>query len=188
MALYGAVAWGMRSANRKKVDVLEMKLFIYLDGGSRKNGVENEEVPRRAGIERELASRAYRRVLRWFGHVERMDEYRMARNVLKIKSSMARSLPVENLLYRMFGQLSTICSNVLKQPNGELLAAVNNNQLRTMASETVDPIDWSQPTPSWAVPPERLVHSINHCNLSGNRTCHLYIRGNHLAYAAIQGM
>ena len=30
---------------------------------------------RRAGIERELASRADQRVFRWFGHVERMDEY-----------------------------------------------------------------------------------------------------------------
>ena len=37
---------------------------------------------RRAGIKRELASRADQRVLRWFGHVERMDEYRMARRVL----------------------------------------------------------------------------------------------------------
>ena len=37
---------------------------------------------RRAGIENELASRADWRVLRWFGHVERMDEYRMAKRVL----------------------------------------------------------------------------------------------------------
>ena len=44
--------------------------------------VRNEEVHRRAGIEREFASRADQRVLRWFGHVERMDEYRMARRVL----------------------------------------------------------------------------------------------------------
>ena len=44
--------------------------------------VGNEEVRRRAGIERELASRAYQRVLRWFGHVERMDENRIARRVL----------------------------------------------------------------------------------------------------------
>ena len=43
--------------------------------------VRNEEVRRRAGIERELASRADQRVLRWFGHVERMDEYRMVRRV-----------------------------------------------------------------------------------------------------------
>ena len=44
--------------------------------------VRNEEVRRRAGIERELARRADHRVLRWFGHVKRMDEYPMARRVL----------------------------------------------------------------------------------------------------------
>ena len=44
--------------------------------------VRNEGVHRRAGIERELASRADQRILRWFGHVERMDKYRMARRVL----------------------------------------------------------------------------------------------------------
>ena len=37
---------------------------------------------RRAGIERELASRADQRVLRWFGHVERIDEYRVVSRVL----------------------------------------------------------------------------------------------------------
>ena len=49
--------------------------------------VRNEEVHRRAGIETELASRADQRVLRWFGHVERMDEYRMARRVLMAEVS-----------------------------------------------------------------------------------------------------
>ena len=65
----------------------------------------------------------------------------------KKKSSTARSLPVENYYHRMWGQLSTTCSNVLKQPNGELLVAVNHNQLRSMASETVDRVDWSHPHP-----------------------------------------
>ena len=50
----------------------------------------NEEVRRRAGIEIELASRADQRVLRWFGHVERMDEYRMAKRVLKAEISGGR--------------------------------------------------------------------------------------------------
>ena len=40
------------------------------------------EVVRRSGIEGELASSADKRVLRWFGHVVRMDEHRMARKVL----------------------------------------------------------------------------------------------------------
>ena len=45
---------------------------------------------RTAGIERELASRADQRVLRWFGHVERMDEYRMSRRVLIAEVSGGR--------------------------------------------------------------------------------------------------
>ena len=49
---------------------------------SRMDRVRNEEVRRRAGIERVLANRVDQRVLRWFGHVERMDEYRMPRRVL----------------------------------------------------------------------------------------------------------
>ena len=52
--------------------------------------VRNEEVRMRALIERELASRADQRVLRWFGHVERMDEYRMARRVLMAEVSGGR--------------------------------------------------------------------------------------------------
>ena len=44
--------------------------------------VRNEEMRTRARIKREMASRANQRVLRWFRHVERMDEYLMARRVL----------------------------------------------------------------------------------------------------------
>ena len=44
----------------------------------------------RAGIERELASRADQRVLRWFEHVERMDNYCMARRVLMAELSGGR--------------------------------------------------------------------------------------------------
>ena len=66
----------MRSAERRKVNVLEMKCLRSLVGVSRMDRVRNEEVRRRAGMQRELVSRADQRVLRWFGHVERMDEYR----------------------------------------------------------------------------------------------------------------
>ena len=89
--------------------------------------------------------------------------------------------------HRMWVQLSTTRSNVLKQHNCELLVAVNHNQLRTMASETVDPIDWLHPPPSWAVSPEHHVHSINQCNLSGTWTCNRSMWGNQLAYASTQG-
>ena len=80
-ALYGAEAWGMRSAERRKINVLEMKCLRSLVGVSRMERVRNEEV---------LANRAVQRVLRWFGHVERMDEYRMARRVMMAEVSGGR--------------------------------------------------------------------------------------------------
>ena len=86
-ALYGAEAWGMRSAERRKVNVLEMKCLRSLVGVSRMDRVRNEDLRRRARIERQLASRADQRVLRWSGHVERMGEYRMARMVLMAEVS-----------------------------------------------------------------------------------------------------
>ena len=77
----------MRSGERRKVNVLEMKCLRSLVGVSRMDRVRNEDVRMRAGIERELASRADQRVLRWFGHVERLDDYHIARRVLMAKGS-----------------------------------------------------------------------------------------------------
>ena len=56
--MYGADEWGMRNDERKKVNVLEMKCLISFVIVSRMDRVRKEEVRRRAGIEKELASRA----------------------------------------------------------------------------------------------------------------------------------
>ena len=55
----------MSSAERTKVNVLEMKCLRNLVGVSRIDRVGNKEVPRRAGIERELPSRADQREMVW---------------------------------------------------------------------------------------------------------------------------
>ena len=81
---------GYGSVEIRKVNVLEMIYLRSLVEVSLMDRVSNEEVRRRAGIKRDLASRANHRVLRWFGHVERMDEYRMARRVLMAEVSGCR--------------------------------------------------------------------------------------------------
>ena len=88
--MYRAEAWGIRSAERKKVNVLEVKCLRSFVGSSRMDRVRNEELRWRARIESELASRADQRVLRWFGHVERTDEYRLAKRVLLAEVSGGR--------------------------------------------------------------------------------------------------
>ena len=81
---------GYEKSWRGKVNVLEMKCLKSLVGVSRTDIVRNEEVRRIAGIEKESASRADQRVLRWLGHVEKTDECRMARSVLMADVSGGR--------------------------------------------------------------------------------------------------
>ena len=94
-ALYGAEALGMRSAERRKVNVLEIKCLRSFVGVSRMDRVRNKEVHRRAEIEKEFASRADQRVLKLFGHVERMDEHRISRRVMmeEVNGGRARGRP-----------------------------------------------------------------------------------------------
>ena len=49
------------------------------------------------GIESEVAIRADQRALRWFGHVERINEYRMVRRVLMVEVSGGRVRGDRNL-------------------------------------------------------------------------------------------
>ena len=51
-----------------------MKYLRLLVEVSRMHRVRNEEVRRRAGIERKHSSRVDQMALRWFGHIERTDE------------------------------------------------------------------------------------------------------------------
>ena len=66
-SLFEPKAWGTRSAEIRQVNVLQMKCLRSLIGVSRMDRVRNEEMCKIAGIERELASRADQRVLRWLG-------------------------------------------------------------------------------------------------------------------------
>ena len=86
--------------------------------------VGNKEVRRRAGIEKELASRADQRVLRWFGHVERMDKYRMARRVLmaEVSGGRVRGRPRLGWMYGVkvtLGNRSTPLFNIIYGNEGQ---------------------------------------------------------------------
>ena len=79
-AFYGADTCDTRNTERRKENVLDRSVredWLV----SRTDRVRNGEVHRSAGIEKEFRVERIR-VLRWFRHVERMDEYHMARRVL----------------------------------------------------------------------------------------------------------
>ena len=81
MVTYGAESWGLREAERRRLNVFEIKCQRPVVGVTRRYEIRNEEIRRKAGIEETLAEKVDRRVLRWFGHVERRDEWCWPRKV-----------------------------------------------------------------------------------------------------------
>ena len=71
--MHGSELWGMKVTERQKLNVFEMKCLRSMTGVSRLDRVRNEAVRARTGMRRELADRVDTNVLRWFGHVEMMD-------------------------------------------------------------------------------------------------------------------
>ena len=74
----------------------------------------------------------------------------------------------------MWDKLSTTCSNVTEVYQWELPAVGDYSQLRTMASETVGPIDWPLPiTLHGAAPPElHVLHGVNAANYKSQDLLH----------------
>ena len=71
-----------------------MNVFEKLGRNDTNGSILNDEVSRRIGIEMELASRVDQRVLRWFGLLDKLDEYRMAR-MLMVKVSIEGAYGVD---------------------------------------------------------------------------------------------
>ena len=71
--MYGSESWGMKVTERQKLNAFEMKCLRSTTDVSRLDRVRNEVVRARTGVRRKLAARVDMNVLRWFDHVERMD-------------------------------------------------------------------------------------------------------------------
>ena len=85
--LYGSELWGLKKTERNKLNVFEMKCLRSMCGVTRLDRIRNEEVRERTGVRKELAVRVDGNVLRWFGHVERMDDERLLKKVVRARVS-----------------------------------------------------------------------------------------------------
>ncbi len=82
-ALYGAQTWNMGAAERKRLNVMWMRCLKSMCGITRMDRMRNKEVQRRTGVVKELDERAEHRMLRWFGHVERMEDEHLVKKVTR---------------------------------------------------------------------------------------------------------
>ena len=88
-ALYGAETWGLKAADKKRLNVMEMKCLRTMCGVTIWDRQTNDTIRRRTGVNLELSYRAEQRGLRWFGHMKRMNDGQIARRVI---NSMAEGV------------------------------------------------------------------------------------------------
>ena len=63
--------------------------------------MRNEEIRRRCGLQRSLSERREAAVLRWFGHVERMEGERLVKKIYRaeVEGNRGRGRPVAYIPY-----------------------------------------------------------------------------------------
>ena len=84
--LYGAETWGLKAENKKRLDVMEMKCLRTMSGVTKWDRIPNERIRGCTGAKSKLSYRAKQRRLRWYGHMERMNDRRMTKRVMNSKA------------------------------------------------------------------------------------------------------
>ena len=79
--LYGCEAWTLKLRERKRIEAVEMDCLRNICGLRRIDRVPNVEIRRRCGKSVSVGQRMDQGLLRWFGHVERMGDERLAKRV-----------------------------------------------------------------------------------------------------------
>ena len=107
--MYGSETWGMRREERNKLDVSEMQCLRNMCGVTRWNRLRNVAVRERVGVKEELSKRVDRKVLKWFGHVERMGDERLTKKVYK--SEVGGERPVGRPRFRWIDGVKDACDD-----------------------------------------------------------------------------
>ena len=97
--LYGSETWKIYATERKKLNSFHLRCIRKMLGIRWQDKVRNEEVLRRTG-ERNMMDIITERRLRWFGHVERMKEERIARKTMHWKPTGKRNRGRQKLTWR----------------------------------------------------------------------------------------
>ena len=93
--LYGCEVWSLKLRERKRMEAVEMNCLRNICGIRRIDRVSNAEIRRRCGKNVSLGQKIDQGVLRWFGHVERMGNERIAKRVYEsdVRGTRRRGRP-----------------------------------------------------------------------------------------------
>src|SRR5215469_4432105 len=80
--MYESKVWGLKAKEKYSLEFFEMKGLRSMCGILLRGRIRNERIRERCGWDRSLISRYEQSILKWYGHVMRMNEDRLMKKVL----------------------------------------------------------------------------------------------------------
>jgi hypothetical protein len=74
--MYGSESWVWQKKHTSSVNAVEMRALRSMIGVKLSDRVRNEVIREECGVKEDVLTEIKKNMLRWFGHVERMDERR----------------------------------------------------------------------------------------------------------------
>ena len=95
--LYGCKVWMLKVCEKKRMEAVEMNCLRNTCGLRRIDRFPNVEIRRRSGNNVSVSQKIDQGVLRWFGHVKRMEDERMAKRVYEsnVRGVRRRGRPIK---------------------------------------------------------------------------------------------
>ena len=133
---YGHESWVMTERMRSQVQASEMRFLRRIEGVSLLDKVRNSEIQNSLGVE-SLLLRIERSQLRWFGHVSRMPQERLSKQVLSALSNDKR--PVGRPRKRWMDHVEDLTWNRLGLRQNEANEVVNDRDVWRLNLELLPP-------------------------------------------------
>ena len=95
---YGSETWRLTENNKRRVEATEMDVLRRSSRISRKERIRNVTIRQQIGLEETIIKEIEQNHLTWYGHVQRMVEWRLPKIALKWmpKQKRARGRPKKN--------------------------------------------------------------------------------------------
>lgn len=93
--MYGSESWVWQKKNESRINAVEMRSLRKICGVKLSDRVSNEVIRKRCGLKDDIVTRIEKGMLRWFGHLERMNERRITKEIYcaNVEGTNARGRP-----------------------------------------------------------------------------------------------
>ncbi|GBP60318.1 hypothetical protein EVAR_26730_1 [Eumeta japonica] len=81
--MYGSESWVWQKKNESRINAAEMRSLRSTCGVSRKDICKNSDIRERCGLKEEVVTGVERGMLLWFGHLERMKESGLTKQIYR---------------------------------------------------------------------------------------------------------